>query len=285
MRARRGGNVRADLTARHLDWCHARNLRPSTIYQRHRALVRLSLAIGCAPALATPEALADWWDGLTARLTPAGRKADLLHVRGFYRWAVLEEHLVTDPTLRLASPRLPRRLPRPIPDADLAVALEMAPERVRPWLYLAAYAGLRACEIAQVRGEDVAWDHEPPVLLIPEGKGGGMSAVPIPPVLAEVLAGLPRRGWLFPRGDGLPGANRPWTISQVANRYLHGLGITHTLHTLRHWYGTSVYRESGHDLRATQELMRHLSPVSTAGYTWVSPGDAAATVARLPVLV
>lgn len=272
------------ITERHIDWCRARNLRPSTIYQRRRALARLARHLGHEPIDATADELAAWWDDLTVRLVPAGRAVELAHARSFYRWAVDAELRPDDPTRRLQRPRIPRRLPRPIPDGDLAVALACAPDRVRPWLYLAAYAGLRACEIAQLRGEDLVWDRDPPILLIAEGKGGGQSAVPISPVLADILAGLPRSGWLFPRGDGLPGPNRPHLVSHLANRYLHSIGVTHTLHTLRHWFGTHTYQASGRDLRQTQELLRHRSPVSTAGYTWLSPGDAAETVARLPVL-
>jgi integrase len=50
--------------------------------------------------------------------------------------------------------------------------LETADDRIRPWLYLAAYAGLRACEVAQLRAEDVIRNAEPPMLLVTDGKGG-----------------------------------------------------------------------------------------------------------------
>ena len=73
-------------------------------------------------------------------------------------------------------------------------------------------------------------------------------------------------------------------VSQITNRYLHDIGIAHTLHTLRHWFGTNCYRVSGRDLRATQELMGHESPASTQVYTWVDPGELAEAVGRLPAL-
>jgi site-specific recombinase XerD len=73
-------------------------------------------------------------------------------------------------------------------------------------------------------------------------------------------------------------------VSSLCNVFLHDLGISHTLHTLRHWFGTQTLRVNGGDLRQTQELMRHQSPVSTAIYTWVDPKAAAVTVAALPVL-
>ena len=106
---------------------------------------------------------------------------------------------------------------------------------------------------------------------------------------ARALAQSP--GLCYPKGRGgigwEAGNTDHITANQVqrrANRYLHQLGITETLHQLRHLYGTSVYKATGHDLRATQELMRHQSPVSTAGYTQIDPGESARALDLLPVL-
>ena len=152
-----------------------------------------------------------------------------------------------------------------MPDIDVKRALAEAPCTVAPILNLAVYAGLRACEIAQLRADDIGAD--PPLIRVRESKGGGESTVPVSPVLASVLGRcpLPRAGWLFParRGGGHVSRSR---ICQLANGYLRSLGIEHTLHTLRHAYGTAIYRATK-DLRVTQELMRHRSVQSTVGYT------------------
>jgi integrase/recombinase XerC len=71
-------------------------------------------------------------------------------------------------------------------------------------------------------------------------------------------------------------------MSKVCNEYLHDMGFSKTLHTLRHWYGTAVYKALGRDLRQTQELMRHQHISSTECDTWVDPGEAAPIVGRLP---
>lgn len=264
-----------------LDDCRRRNLRPGTIDQKRRCLARLTRHLGGDPADATHDQLVAFLDRLDQ---PEARATELSHLRTFYRWAVAEGHLGVDPSARLVRPRVPRRLPRPIPTNDLAVALDTAPERVRPWLVLAAYAGLRACEIARLRGQDLLWENDPPLLVVDEGKGGHMGAVPMCPTVAAELAGMARSGWLFPRRDGQPGPTPAHVVSRLANGHLHGLGITHTLHTLRHWFGTQTLRANGGNLRETQELLRHQSPVSTAIYTWVDPRAAAATVGELPVL-
>lgn len=258
----------------HLRHLRRRNLRPSTITQRRRALIRLGR--GFELARVSTDEIEDWLD--RRDLAPEARATEISHLRGFYRWAVGEGLLDHDPTMRVVRPRVARRLPRPMPEGDLVMAVEAASDPVRSMLMLAAFAGLRACEIAGLHGEHIL--HDLGVLLIAEGKGGSMSSVPIGPPLDPILRRLPASGPVFRLTDGRPMA--PHNVSHWCNRYLHGLGITHTLHSLRHRFGTAVYQASGRDLRATQELMRHKTPVSTAIYTWVSPGHLAATVARLP---
>lgn len=271
-----------DLVGRFLDDCGRRNLRPGTINQKRLALRRLYRSVYPTPLLeVTHDQLVEFLDRLDQ---PEARACETSHLRTFYRWAVLEQLLEVDPTIRLIRPRVPRRLPRPMPTNDLAVAVDTAPERVRPWLMLAAYAGLRACEISGLRACDLMWSNVPPLLVVDQGKGGHTRAVPIAPPLADELASLPRSGWLFPRRDGNPGPAPPHLVSRLSNQHLHGLGITHTLHTLRHWFATETLRINGGDLRQTQELLGHQSPVSTAIYTWVDPRAAAATVAELPVV-
>lgn len=254
-----------------------RDLRPIYIYNQRLTLRRLVRFLDPGPLLEARS------DELTAYLdsrpqTPAARGVEIAHLRGFYRWALDEELLTTDPSRRLIRPRQRRLLPRPMPETDLSRALQNPPERVGPILYLALYAGLRACEIAQLRAEDLTGG----IIVINESKGGGMSSVPLAPRLAQELARypLPTRGWLFPRLDGRPGHLSRSRIGQLANQYLHDLGIPSTLHTLRHAFGTNVYRIS-RDLRQTQELLRHQSPSTTAGYTWIDPVGGHAVLAML----
>ena len=272
----------AGLVGRFLDDCRRRNLRPGTITQKRNALRRLDRAVQPTALLdVTHDQLVAYLDRLDQ---PETRATETSHIRTFYKWAVLEQLIEVDPSARLIRPRVPRRLPRPMPTNDLAVAIDTAPDRVRPWLVLAAYAGLRACEISGLRACDLMWDNQPPLLIVDQGKGGHARAVPMGPVVADELAGHPRSGWLFPRRDGNPGPTPPHLVSRLTNDHLHGLGITKTLHTARHWFATETLRANGGDLRETQELLGHQSPVSTAIYTWVDPRKAARTVAELPVV-
>lgn len=266
---------------RHLAHLRWRNLRASTITQRFNALRRLEKATAVDAIAASSEDIVEW---LSRDISPQTRAAEMSHLRGFYKWAVREGLRIDNPMERIDRPKLPRALPHPIPEADLAMALELAPpDRVKPWLYLAAYAGLRACECCTLRAEDLHWDTDPPIMLIRDGKGGDQGAVPIAPVLEPVLRALPRKGLLFPRRDGKSGPLPAWNVSHQSNHFLHSIGIDHTFHSLRHRFCTQSYRMSGRDLRQVQELARHRSPVSTAIYTAIVPTEGAATVSALPV--
>lgn len=262
----------------HLRWCKLRNLRPSTIQQRRYVFGRLRRIVGGCPLGHTHLELLGFLDrGLSAE----GQACELSHLRSFYRWAGAESMIPLDPTARLVRPKLPRRLPRPMPDDDLADAIDDAPDRIRLALMLAAYAGLRACEIAQLRGEHVLRGQQPPILIVAEGKGGGQSSVPLHPALVNEFARWPRRGPVFPRLDGTALPVKAHLVSHTVNTYLHARGVAHTLHTARHWFGTNTYRSTGRDLRATQELMRHRSPTATSIYTYVDPGGLSGAVNAL----
>ncbi len=251
---------------------HLRRLgrQPGSVYQRQRALDRLARHIAPTPIL---EVTLDQLRDFTSRPS-TGRSAtahEVSHFRMFFRWAILEELVDHDPTLRLERPKVPKGGPRPMPDEEVEYALAFAPERVRPWLHLAAYGGLRACEIGPIRGEHVIGDR----LFIPQQKGGAPGYITIAPSLWPVIRSLPKRGWWFPhRGAGPEGPTSAQRVSQVANRWLHREGIAHTLHTLRHWCGTEVRRVAG-DVLVAAEVLRHESLESTRIYTKL-PSEAVA---------
>lgn len=270
----------------HLDYMRWCNLRPSTISQRIYALARFAAFIHHDVLDATAEEVGAFRDRLTRAgqpLAARSQRAELAHLRGFFTWAcVVAEIRDDDPMLRVPKPKTPRNLPHPIPESELATAIQTARDRIRPFFLLAAFEGLRACEISPLRGEDIWWHASPPLIIIRESKGGDEQAVPLHPVVAAELERLPRRGWLFPKLDG-SGPLKPHSISHLANEHLHRIGSSYTLHSCRHRFGTLCLRLSGGDLRTTQELMRHASPASTAMYTLVDMGAAAGVVNGLPI--
>jgi integrase/recombinase XerC len=268
---------------RHLEHLRLRGRAPGTIYQRRRALARLAAALPVPLLDATAVMLTEWRSALTVGDLAIAHYVS--HAREFYGWALTADLRQDNPAAGLPVPRLGRRLPRPIGEDDLFAAVASAGDRIRPWLVLAAWAGLRAKEIAYLRREHVLDTARPPGLLIVREatKGRAERFVPLSSfALAELrAAGLPASGWVFRRRDGRPGPNHPWRVSKLANDHLHGQGIAETLHQLRHRFATQAFRYK-RDLRAVQELLGHLDPASTAGYAAYDRADAAAAVEALP---
>lgn len=253
-----------------------RGLRPRTVTERTRTLLRLSEE-GPLLDMSTDD-IDDWLD--RQRISPRSRRAYLSHIHAFYLWAVITGHRIDDPTAPIPPPKVARLLPRPIDGDDLDVALRLADPRMRAWLTLACFAGFRCMEIAQLRREDVLDARTPPLLVVADGKGGKQGTVPMhDDILAALrLYGLPTSGPVFLSNRGTMFS--PATISGYVANYLHGLGIPAAAHMLRHWFGTEVYADT-HDLRLTQEVMRHSDPSSTAGYVAYDSQDAVAAVTSL----
>lgn len=275
----------------HLAWARQRGLRATTLYYRGNVLRGVEQSIGVRLVSATRSEIEAWFASLAT--SDSTRAVTFSHVKMFYRWAERFELRDDNPTHRLDPPVIRRRLPRPIPDDTLMRVLETADDRIRPWLYLAAYAGLRACEVAQLRAEDVVSGAEPPMLLVTDGKGGKQRLIPLHREVQRVLAesNLPAAGYLFlrvkdsgpARTSGLCDAPHvpPWLVSQMSNRHLRAQKAGATFHALRHRFGTQVYANSL-DLRVTQELLGHSSPATTAGYAAWSPARGVAAVTALP---
>lgn len=274
------------MLAGHLAWMRMQGRQPATITGRARALARIGRALPVPLLEATPRQLLAWRAGLACR--ESGIRGEVSHLNQFYAWAVARGLAGANPAAGLPVPRAGRRLPRPIGEDDLMYALACAPPRIRLWLVLAAWAGLRAKEIAYLRRENVLLAHQPdPVILVAADatKGINERAVPLCPFAsAEITAArLPVTGWCFLRADGRPGPNTPARVSHVAAAHFRACGIAATLHMCRHRFGTLLYATSGNDLRLVQETLGHKKIESAAGYAdWHKPA-AAAAVSALPV--
>lgn len=268
-----------DAMTRHLAWMRLRGLRPATITQRQNVLRRLAHRLPVPLLEATPEHLLSW--ALTLHTSPPSVANSIANVACFYRWAFDEGLIPADPAAKLPRPKVHKGLPRPIADNALDIAISTAPPDVRCWLVLGAYAGLRAGEMSRLQRKDILDTAATPVLLL-DGKGGKQRIVPASArVLFELRAyGLPSRGPVFRRRDGLPGAPSPARVSQLVNEHLHGLGIHDTGHAARHRFGTAVYQASK-DIRLLQELLGHSDPATSAIYSAYAQDDAAAVVALI----
>jgi site-specific recombinase XerD len=274
----------------HAAWMLVRGLREATsIRQRSRAVTRVARALGGDLLGATPDGLVAWQAGLVG--SAQTHCTYVAHLVNFYRWAMVEGLVETVPTGRLVRPKIARRVPRPISEDKLLTAMSTATPRVRVWLVLAGWAGLRAMEVASLRREDILERAPTPMLVVRDGKGQVGRAVPLSPLVVEELAGVLEGcepgWWLFPRMD-MTGPVTAKYVSTKTNKHLRSLGFPDTFHSLRHRFATELYRVTL-DLRLVQEMLGHGSPATTAIYTAFSPTRAASaiqgmgTVTALPI--
>jgi site-specific recombinase XerD len=236
-----------------------------------------------------------------ARTTVAQR---LAAIRAFHRWATRNDLAPGDPWGAIATPRLPRRLPRvleveqvgrllAVVDADLAAISGRDPARDAARTALAlrdralvetAYAaGLRISELAAAdlgsldlgRGE---------LRVVGKGRKERIGLLGRParaalrayledgrPVLLERRAGdaPPIEVFLNHSGAALGVRGLRYRLDRLRERA--GLPIGVSPHTLRHSFATHLL-DGGADLRVVQELLGHANLATTQIYTHVSPG-------------
>jgi len=230
----------------------------------------------CLYDLADQVAPAGPWDVKPAQLagflsrqdwSPETRKSARTTLRRFYAWAEDAEHVELSPARKLPTVRIPAGRPRPTPDRVLAEALAAADPRQRLMLLLAAHAGLRRAEVAQVHTRDLV-ERE----LRVTGKGGVVRVVPIGGELADLLEAAPA-GFLFP--GRVDGHVSPGYVGFLLKRLL---GDEWSGHTLRHRFASRAYAGT-RDLRAVQELLGHSKPETTMRYTAIPDGALRAAAA------
>ena len=229
----------------------------------------------------------------------------LAAIRAFHRWATRDGLAPGDPWGAIATPRLPRRLPRVLEveqverlldviEADLGAAPGDDPERAAGRIALAlrdralvetAYAaGLRISELASAelgaldlrRGE---------IRVLGKGRKEriGLLGRPARAALEDYLED--GRPVLLSRDPGnepppveifLNHLGRPLGVRGLRYRLDRlcaraGLPVGVSPHTLRHSFATHLL-DGGADLRVVQELLGHENLATTQIYTHVSPG-------------
>lgn len=214
---------------------------------------------------------------------PSTRTALITRLRSFYRWAHEEGHTSRNPAAELEWPKVPKRLPRPIPDRDLAVALDVDDPRMKVILSLMAYEGARCIEVARLRGEDIDTSAMTVRLY---GKGDKERTVPLHTHTLDSLRAyrLPRRGPVVVVEEGWEEGHQrhPLSHKTISKMVSAALPPDITAHQLRHWFGTMFYRGS-RDLLLTQAMMGHSTPATTVVYAQADVSKAAAVTNGLKV--
>lgn len=134
-------------------WMQSAGLSGKTIATRTAALrALLHHADVTDPVSLTTMDMVEWLADCESQWT---RSTYYKTVRAWHRWLIEQGFRDDDPSERLPAVRQPRGMPRPAPSHAIDAVLADCPRRVRAYIELAAYEGLRVHEIAQIRGEQL----------------------------------------------------------------------------------------------------------------------------------
>jgi integrase/recombinase XerC len=259
--------------------------RPQTTMELRRIqLARMARELDAPPDRVTAETLIAWFGGHTEWAIET-RRSERTAVRGFFAWAYKTKRVPDYLGDALPKVKMPTASPRPAPDHAWRTALLGADARTTLMLRLAAEAGLRRAEVAQVHTRDLLEGVDGAQLLV-HGKGRKERTVPLSDSLAERIRagaaghtpGMPERGWLFPAWPDGGHLTPRWVGHVVSNALPDG----YTMHTLRHRFSSRAYRGT-RNLRAVQMLLGHSSIATTERYLAVDDSEmrAAMTAAGL----
>lgn len=233
----------------------------------------------------TAEHAAAWIHSLSnARYTTASLARKLAALRMLSRFLVREKIREDDFTALLRGPKITRRMPGTLSEAEvgrlLAAPTGGGPRALRDRALLELFysSGLRVSELAALLLQQIDLDHG---FIRVFGKGAKERVVPVGgkacAALSTYLASgrpqlvKPRTGsqfFLNHRGGALSRVALWMIVKQHAGRA--GIAKNVKPHALRHSFATHLLT-GGADLRAIQEMLGHASISTTQLYTAVEP--------------
>jgi integrase/recombinase XerC len=231
----------------------------------------------------------------THGLSRASAARALAAIRSWFKWLARTGHVQQNTASLVATPRLPKHLPRVPSIEQMNMVVDSVGEDAASWpardraiLELLYGCGIRNAELVGLNPDDIHWAND---AILVRGKGQKQRYVPLGDAAAEALrAYLDERtaklaaasltdksttAALFVnlqlRGLGKPGGDARLTtrsVGRIVKRIaiLRGLSSDVHPHTLRHAFGTHLLEE-GADLRAIQELLGHERLSTTQRYT------------------
>jgi integrase/recombinase XerD len=219
------------------------------------------------------------------KATTANRRLTVF--KRFFHWALREQLINADPTLKLLSAKQALRMPKTLTEFQVE-ALLAAPDvslaqgvRDRTMLELMYASGLRVSELVTLRVFNISLNDN---VLRVFGKGNKERLVPFGEVAslwlkrylaqprAELLAGHQTDDLFVTHKGPTPGTAMSRVMFwMLVKKYALLAGITSPLspHTLRHAFATHLLNH-GADLRAVQMLLGHADISTTTIYTHVA---------------
>lgn len=199
----------------------------------------------------------------------------------YFAWLEDRGYRDDDPARKLPKVRVPRTEPNPFTVDDVLLLLRSVYTKQRIWILLYAYQGMRAVEIAGLRGEAV---HLEGGTIRIAGKGGLVVTRPLHPLVraefehhAQRFPTGPGTGYLFPKRTSATERPEPVSAATVSNTLRKAVvrsGLSakgHRAHDLRKFFATAMM-DAGSDLYTVSQAMRHASPATTARH-YVRPNE------------
>ena len=221
-------------------------------------------------------------------LSKASVARALAAVRSWFQWMARRGLVTSNPAALVATPKLPKHLPRVPSIEQMNHLVETAdadgawPERDRVIFELLYGCGIRNAELTGMNLEDVHWAGE--VILV-RGKGRKERYVPLGDAAAKAIRDyLPSRSAKLGTRSSealllnlqMKGTGRLTTrsVGRIVKQISLAKGLPAEIHphTLRHAFGTHMLEE-GADLRAIQELLGHERLSTTQRYTQLTVGQ------------
>jgi integrase/recombinase XerC len=276
--------------------CYRADLREFEEFLKTGLLPRGSVSLTSLDHHAIREYLSFLHERGVSRATVARKLASL---RSFFRHLMRQERMAVNPAAQVSTPKLERRLPRALSEAEVESLLDNAfgatplDLRDRAILELLYASGVRVAELvgADLGDMDMSGAVGDGILRV-LGKGRKERLVPIgSKAVRALLAWLKARPRLVPgpeqagrgraRGGGdardaaflnaRGGRLTDRSVRRILNTRLRAAAVRQRVspHTLRHSFATHMLN-AGADLRSIQELMGHSSLSTTQRYTAVS---------------
>ncbi len=215
-------------------------------------------------------------------------------VKSFFSYLLLEKIIETDPSALLESPRLGKKLPDVLSEAEMEKLLDSVDlseplgQRNRAILEILYACGLRVSELINLRVSDLHLNED---IIRVTGKGNKQRLIPIgwrakkqlglylreirpffqPLKTSENIVFLNRRGSKMSRQ----------MVFLLVKKQAEKAGIRKNIspHTFRHSFATHLIRR-GADLRAVQEMLGHVSISTTEIYTHLDDSDLKNTILK-----
>jgi integrase/recombinase XerC len=210
----------------------------------------------------------------------------LAAVRSWFKWLARMGYVAQNPAALVATPKLPKHLPRVPTIEQMNRALDSKaadedggwPAREAVIFELLYGCGIRNAELVGLDLKHIRWAAE---TLLVRGKGAKERLVPFGDAAAAAI-----RAYLPERAERLKAAGKQTdalllsarvkgngrlttrSVGRIVKRMAiaHGMAPETHPHTLRHAFGTHMLEE-GADLRAIQELLGHERLSTTQRYT------------------